>query len=98
MSLLVESLHMRIDGGTTVVGVHELASGFIRRGFSFVFPCDYFVHHCDLEESYQPRPSPPIKYSVFVCTLSTFQGLPALSRPSHARTSPVELRIYHQPG
>ena len=48
MSLLVESLHMRI-GSETVVGVQELVSGFIRRGFSFTILCDYLVHHCDLE-------------------------------------------------
>ena len=51
-----ESLHMRIDSDT-VVGVQELASGFIRKGFSFMFPRDCLVHHCDLESlANLPRP------------------------------------------
>ena len=37
MRLLVKSLDMRI-GSQTVTGVQELASDFIRRRFSFVFP------------------------------------------------------------
>ena len=44
MRLLVKLLHMRI-GSQTVTGVQELASDFIRRRFSFIFPCDHFVHH-----------------------------------------------------
>ena len=46
MSLLVQSSHnMRIDTVKRYIGVlQELASGFIRRGFSFIFPCIYFVH------------------------------------------------------
>ena len=37
MSLLVESLNMRIDS-ETVIGVQELASGFIRRGLALCSP------------------------------------------------------------
>ena len=48
MRLLVESLHIWI-GSETVIRAQELASGFIRRGFSFIFPCDHFEHHCVLE-------------------------------------------------
>ena len=60
---------MQIDG-ETVIGVQELASGFICRRFSFIFPCDYFVlvHHCDLESRISlPRPSSRNKYCVFAC-------------------------------
>ena len=46
VSLLVEPLHMRIES-ETVIGVQELASGFICRVFNFIFPCDHFVHHRD---------------------------------------------------
>ena len=31
--------YLWIDSGT-VIGVQELALGFIRRGFCFIFPCD----------------------------------------------------------
>ena len=44
MSLLVESLHMRVDS-EMVIGVQELASAFICRGFSIIFPFDNFVHY-----------------------------------------------------
>ena len=44
MSLLVQSSHMRIDV-KRYIGVQELALGFIRRGFSFIFPCVYSIQH-----------------------------------------------------
>ena len=77
MSLLVESLHMRIDS-ETVIGVQELASGFTRRRFSFIFSCVHSVHHWVSESRIDlPCPSSPNKYCVFVCTLSTSQGYDA---------------------
>ena len=43
VSLLVKSLHMRIYS-EMFIGVQELDSRFIRRGFSrFILPCDLFV-------------------------------------------------------
>ena len=63
MILLVKLLHMRIDSGT-VTGVQELASGFTRRGFSFIFSCDLFYTPCILESCTNliPRPSSPNKH------------------------------------
>ena len=60
VSLLVELVHMRIYK-ETVVGVQELASCFIRRGFSFIFPCVHFLHHSLLESSVN---LPPTKLSL----------------------------------
>ena len=55
MSLLVESLHVRIDSETAVIGVQELASDFTRRGFSFIFPYDILHTPRVLDGvSYQP--------------------------------------------
>ena len=55
MRLLVEPLIMRIDN-EKVIGVQELASGFIRRGFSFIFPYDLFVEP-NFRVSYQLTPT-----------------------------------------
>ena len=78
---------MRTDDGETVIGEQELASGFMRRGFSFIFPCDYFVlvHRCVSESRINlSRPSSRYTYCVFVFTLSTVHRKdtsPAPSRP-----------------
>ena len=65
--------------------MQELASGFKRGGFGFIFPCDHFVHHCDLESRIDlPRPSSPNKYCiVYLCVLYLHfkDTLPASSMP-----------------
>ena len=72
MSLLVDSLHMRIDS-VTIIRVQELASGFIRRRLSFIFPCGVFVYPC-FRVSYKLTPTKLSQYCVFVCNLTTFRG------------------------
>ena len=72
MSLLVESLHMRIDSETVY---WSTGVGFIRRRFSFIFPRDLFVHPCFSESCANlSRPSSSYKCCVLMCNLSTFQG------------------------
>ena len=92
VSLLVESLQIRIDS-ETVIGVQELASDFIRRGFSFIFPCDYFVHPCDLESrtTYLGQALPINIVCLCILCLYSNDTPPAPSKPQYVGISPVEL-------
>ena len=77
------------------IGVQELASGFIRRGFSFMFPCVDFVHPLCFGVSPVPAYLDQAPVINIVCLCAPYLHLkdtsPAPSRPSHARTSPVRL-------
>ena len=90
---------MRIDS-ETVIGAKGLASGFIRsRGFSFILlPCDLFFRPLfySLVSTDSDQALSINIVCLCVCYLHSKDTSPAPSRPSRARTSPVELRIFHQ--
>ena len=80
------------------IGIQELASGFIRRGFSFIFPCDLLytpVFSVSLESTYHDQ-APVINIVCFcVLYLHHKDTLPAPSRPPHARECPWSSGFVH---
>ena len=75
------------------IGVQELASGFIRRGSSFMFPCVDFIHHLCFSVSLVPTylDQAPVINIVCLCVpyLYLKDTSPAPSRPPNARTTRV---------
>ena len=71
--------------------VQELTSVFIRRGFSFIFPCDYFVRPCDSESRTTSLDQALLINIVCLCViyLHSKDTSPAPSKPSQTSITSV---------